>query len=549
MKNTSYPAIALLVSVFILIVSFALTSLGMRNYLEKQREFGKEILNEFNSYNALQYYLYVLSDYESRKAFFNALYEKFYFSLDQNYYLDIRKLNEGILSGFYSCNNFTTYYLIDNNLVIYPCIRPIPLQDFYKNLNLLFVNSIIYKFRPQEHLDSIKKYYGVNIEFLGKNAWIGEDVFSLSQGVNYSYFSDIYQRNLSLWVNYSVIPSIYMYNLLIAYEYYYKFYLPYIQFLRGLYSSYENPVFIYNSVDRFFETSNVKYYKKLGDYVLIFNKTEEKVLTNLQEVLNLYNVKEGKGEISLKIITEYPMFCWHFGQEASGRVGYRYKDGCLIPTLPPEVKHTHDYFIEECLLPDSNYTTMDDNLINLEISRLYFYNFKFFDHPITFLGLGNLEGFLGADITKLKEIEDKYKDYLWPSDGKLDGLVLVKIGEFYPLRCRIGYNVNSEDFDNQADCYYRKNELINDAPYRNYIEIWDDCGCIEPVTRVVRKKVCDENGECRPDCHEEQDCLRWELVWAIRSKNVSLTKDISSIGFMIYWPSSLLYELNNLRSS
>lgn len=532
MRNTSYPAIALLVSVFILITSFALLVVGYNNYLEEQRKVGKEILEEFTKYNVFQYYLYVLSDYEARKAFFNALYDVFTNSIRDDRYINISKLNEGIIGDPGKCENFTDYVIIGNTLVIYPCIEPIPLFNFQNNLNKSFIESIINSFKPEEHLNSIIDFYGVNIVQSKKDYFIGNDYFNLYQEVDYTYVSETYNRRLSIGVNYSLIPSIFIYNLLLAKEYEF-FYDEYIKFLKKVYGGYNHPIYNYGSVDKFFENFKITYSKRVDSYVLIFNKSSNKFLREIENFLRIYLLDKAKDEslltLHFKTILEYPMFCWHFGQREfsirySDNIYYEDKNGCEIAAF--NTPKRYKYVVEECLLPDSSYRDGRFDEMDKVYVRLTFHNFSFKEPEIFKLPPTQpYKTYLGGSP---EDVESKYSDYLWPVGGKYNVLTLVKIGEFKPITCVLGEKVYNETFTNEDDCM-KKYDLL--AKSRNpYIEIRKVCECTKKRTEC--ETFCGGEG-CVTICWEV--CEEYLLEWAERLRNVS--KDFTpELSLAIYYP-------------
>jgi len=563
-RNTSYPAIALLVSVFILITAFALLVAGHNNYLEKQREVGKEIIEEFSKYNILQYYLYVLSDYEVRKAFFNAVYDVFANSTDKNGYLDISKLNKGILGWSDDCKNLTNYTIKDNVLVIYPCIKPIPLFDFQNKLNKTFTGSIINNFKPEEHLGNISSFYGVYIKQYKKDYFIGYDYFNLYQEVNYSYTSETYSRWLNIGVNYSVIPSIIIYNQLLA-KTYMDYYSKYIKLLKNLYGSY-----IYKGVNDTFDILKIGYSKNIDGYTLLFGKnpgeTDEIDLTEFENFLRIYILDREMNKKSFKVMQEFPIFCQIFGQYelSSGNVSYIEKNGCKIATLV-NVPHTYTYFIEECLLSSSyrEFTLLEDIISSIvdpnteikyiEYANLTFYNISFITDVFSLIFqpslVSGLPTYLDIDGKSPLDVKISYGNDLWPTNGYYNGLTLVKIGEFVPIRCTVGEKVYTKTFDNEAECSNEYNNLYNNIgrgrdPFK---EIRKACEC-NRWEKICRKKDCDEEGNCIIIC--EDICVEYLLEWIERVKSISVATDMNNISLAIYWPYNQMESLlNHLKSS
>jgi len=525
-KNTSYPAIALLVSVFILITAFAWLIAGHNNYIEEQREVGKEIIEEFLKYNVLQYYLYVLSDYEARKAFFNAVYDVFANSIGENGYLNISELNEGILGWSDGCENLTNYTIIDNFLVVYPCIRPIPLSDFQNELNETFIESIVNNFKPEENLENITSYYGVDISQTGKGYFIGDNYFNLYQEVNYSYISNTYNRQLEIGVNYSIIPSIVIYNQLVSGQYW-QYYYNYIKLLKGFFGQSGNPVLTYGGVDNAFNELGIEYSRSIGNYTLLFNGSSGKTyLTEFENFLRIYMLNREANVSYFEAIQEFPMPCWSFGQYefSSGNVSYVDKDGCRIATLN-NVPHEYNYFIEECLFNTSYYTDGDIGEMNSTYAELIFYNFSFTEPEI--ITIPGMQTYFGIDEGGPKNIEETYSDYLWPAGGKYNVLTLVKIGDFVPIRCVLGESTFDKYFSNEIECFEAYKMLLEmiRAESGDYIEITKPCVCTD------------------------EKCTEYVLEWIIRIRNVSEATDISNLSLAIYWPYYQMEDLKSLISS
>ena len=553
MRSTSYPAIALLVSVLILVVAFGLVIAGSNNYLEKKREVGKELLEEFTHYNILQYYLYVLSDYEVRKGFFNVLYRDFLSSLDSEGYLNIKNLNEEVLKNPPDgCTGFVKYVLTRDSikgyptLAIYPCLLHLPFEDFKDSFKEDFVNSIFKNFRLKDDLKSINDFYHTDITLLEKAYGIGENYFFLTQKVKYFFKSKHYERSLTLKVDYSEIPNIVLYNSILAYEYEDRYYRPYIDFLKKVFGEYENPIYTYGSVENFFKELGIEYSEKVGDYTLLFGKQKDAYLNDLQTLFDTYVLKSDNinRRQYLKVKLSYPLFCANFGKRALSykRDAISYKDlyGCKIPTLTDKIPRKHEYFIEECLLPNSAYETEPDSKMDEEIARLYFYNFTFYKDP-EIIETDKIEKFLGIKDKSIEEIKKEYGNYLWPTDGKFNDLVLVSIGELYPVRCRLGYDIHKEYFDILRECWDKYSELANS---RNpYLEIWKACECSK------LNEICYE--ECisagRKDCIQEC-CMEWLLEWAYRIRSISRTSDMRPVQIAIYWPYQDLDTLKYLLS-
>jgi len=555
MRNTSYPAIALLVSVFILITVFAFMVVGYNNYLQEQREASKEIIEEFAKYNVFQYYLYVLSDYEARKAFFNAVYNVFVNSIDSSRYLDISKLNKGILGFSDSCKNFTDYkidYLtIEGStivkypiLIIYPCIKQIPLFDFQNNLNKNFIDSIINNFRPEEHLNNITSFYGVDIKQSKKDYFIGYDYFNLYQEINYSYTAKTYSRRLNIGVNYSLIPSIFIYNQLLAKEYQ-NFYDDYIRFLKSFYGSYQHPLYVYKSVDWLFENVKITYSKRIEDYVLLFSNPSERNLKEFENFLSIYLLNgEEKEKKSFKVMYEFPIFCWHFGQEAyeyyPESISYVDKNGCKIAKLSNRVNHSYDYFIEECLLSPMYYRDGKLEEIDMKYAELIFYNFSFYDFSSNQMMTSMIYMIYGTSAYAA------YGDYLWSVGEKHNILVPTIIGKFIPVRCVIGEKVYNKTFTNEDECwkfYKLFLRLIEDEKIL-YIDIRKVCNCTK--WDVIQRKVCNinENGEYICDTVYDTVCREYLFEWIERIRNVSEAMDKSKLFLAIYYP---YYEIENLK--
>jgi len=500
MNGKSYPAIALLVSVFIMISFFALYYVGYNNYLEKQREYGKDIMLEFLNYNVLQYYLYVLSDYEVRKSFFSAIYDLYDSSIN-NGYLDVNKLNDKIISNGYLCKDFVDYYAIGDVLVIYPCISPMPISNFSDYLKKDFVSYLAKNFNPEKNIKNISDFYGVDIKLLDKGLYIDNGNFSLYQVVNYSYTSDFYTRRLNLVVNYTLIPYVFVYNQLLAEEYK-DYYLNYINFLKNLYKNPSNLISSYGSLYNLL-TSIITTSKIVNNYVILI-RNEEKSLNKLRNFFSIYLIdKDRIGDI--KVIEGLPILCEQFGryEMSSGDISYEEIKGCNITVLSNNYKHKYKYGIEECLLPTDYYRNGDLNEINNIYAEINFYVLNLTEPNL--ISLSGILTFIGTNNNTPDDVNKNYTEHLWTVNGKYNPLSLYEIGKFYLAKCVLGEVHNELKFTDKQDC--------------------------EEVASIVRRSTF---ADIIKDCTYESN--QYVLEWIERIRNITVYPNDIKMRLAIYWP-------------
>jgi len=500
MRGKSYPAIALLVSVFIMISFFALYYVGYNNYLEKQREYGKDIMSEFLNYNVLQYYLYVLSDYEVRKSFFSSIYDLYINSID-NGYMNVTKLNEKIIKNKPSCEGFVDYYVIGDTLVIYPCIPPIPISNFSDYLNRDFVLNLIKNFNPEKNIKNISNFYGVDIKLFDKGLYVDNSNFSLYQIVNYSYTSDSYTRRLNLVVNYTLIPYVFIYNQLLAEEYKY-YYSSYLKFLKDLYKNSVNLISSYGGLYNLL-ISTVTTSKTINNYV-IFIKNEEKSLDKLRNFFSIYLIDRDKIS-DIKVMEGLPILCEQFGryEMSSGDISYEEIKGCNITVLSNNYKHKYKYGIEECLLFTEYYRDGNLSEINNIYAEINFYGLNLTEPKI--MSLSGIPTFIGTNDNTPEDINKNYTEYLWTVNGRYNPLSLYEVGEFYLARCVLG------------EAHYKM----------SFTDVYD---CVE-ASKIVRASTF---AEIIKDCVYESN--QYVLEWIERIRNITIYPNNIKMRLAIYWP-------------
>lgn len=572
MKLTSYPSIALLISIFILVITFGLLFYGVGNYLERNRVTGLELISDLKNYNILQYYLYVLSDYEVRNSFFNVLSDIYNNSINFGV-IEIQSINRKIWNeSIYNnleydkwCNYVvgvyrTTDWIYGRNLlVIYPCINPIPFYNFSTNLNKNFLENIFnnFNFSIFESFKSFKDHYNFSLAKIENTSfYLNEEDFLVSQKINYLNKKDEFFREILIEVNYSLIPYAVLYNELL-YKVYEGYVNLYIDFLKRFYRDRDRLSILNNIIPKKISDYNfeIVYSYKTSLYLPYFSF--------INDIFNFYAINRDKFNIYLDLY--YPFFCSQLDYVFSSVLYFKYPketiNTCEITKIPPQEVIVYDYTIQECLLDDL-VIEVNPLEINEIISEIIFYNFTFYDN-LVYVDPKNLEVVRGIydkfpipnEIFKNPEFDDNknnilkknienyiykgknYKDRLWTVDERQSFLIAVAIGEFYPVRCTIGYKYYSYLYDDPINCIEILKILRSDI----YVKIITSCSAICTKWDIT---CTTSNGSliCRPVCIEEKYLLEYKR----RAKSIYIDNNIENLSLALYYPIDKLSHLKYL---
>lgn len=485
-KSTSYPAIALLVSLIILISGFAVAMFGVNTYLEEKREYGLELLEDFKNYNYFQFYTYVLSDYEVRKIFFETLYKEILNNsivngvlnptIYNNLLLNKSKINEYIpnCEKIFELvvDNFTDIFGNKSTIFLYfPCFEIFPVINFKSRLSKSFIDNLILNYLNndvfEKHAEAIYNYTKLTINIEQKNFNVEEDDILFYQNLRYFYKGkkEKFTRSFNISISYSLIPNIFLYIKLFSEDY--KSILEDV--LRRITESE-----IYN-ISKFKNYIDGSFKLSFGNETfLILYKNRSKEAEMLNFIRNLYNLSQVVPEIYFKYQEIY--LCEQIEAYSNSVYPLSYENihGCIISKTPDKLRMnlTNQYLIETCLYDDYYYLS---DYVDGSWAEICFY--KFYKYEPMFSMLGNLSRFpeafippfygsvshvfVEASITKEHYMNKSEEHYLWTIE-EIPIYVMIPIGDYMPTKCVLGYQYVEGPYiyDNKTECENKRNELI-----------------------------------------------------------------------------------------
>lgn len=494
-RSTSYPAIALLISLIIIMSGFCLTMFGINNFLEERRKYGIEVLTDFRNYNLFQFYTYVLSDYEVRRIFFKTVYEEILNKSITNGILNATLYNKNMLENpkipqyVNRCDNIFEV-IADKSItglttiIYFPCFELMPIEDFLTSFNKSFVEKLRQSYLENDifrkHASVISNNFNFSIEIFGEEFHIDNSDIFFKQNLKYFYKGEKFTRKFTLEMNYSIIPDIVLYNKIFAREY--------LDFLEDLKKNLlENSQRVYNISQFLSYIDGATVINDGSRDIIVFYKNKNKTFNRLRIVGQIYNVSDVfKSSVYQKYQEIY--LCEQITANASSVYILDYDDvyGCKIPKIPDPLKRgNYKYLIETCLY-DQYYSIGE---VDKVLAEICFYNFtntilysvdSLNKYPTEMANpfYGNLD-----DVSmKLSNIKNKYSEfYLW-SVNELPAYVFKAIGTYKPMKCVLGYKYVEGPYiySNLSDCKKKKDELIDKYGKNEDLSIFvSDCEPIE----------------------------------------------------------------------
>ncbi|MEM4588030.1 MAG: hypothetical protein QXW13_00715 [Nanopusillaceae archaeon] len=482
-KSTSYPAIALLVSLIILISGFAVAMFGVNTYLEEKREYGLELLEDFKNYNYFQFYTYVLSDYEVRKIFFETLYKEILNNsivngvlnptIYNNLLLNKSKINEYIpnCEKIFELvvDNFTNIF--GNTIFLYfPCFEIFPIINFTSELNKSFIDKLILNYLNndvfEKHAEAIYNYTKLTINIEQKNFNVEEDDILFYQNLRYFYKGkkEKFTRSFNISISYSLIPNIFLYIKLFSEDY--KSILEDV--LRRIAGSE-----IYN-ISKFKNYIDGSFRLSFGNETfLILYKNHSKEAKMLNFVRNLYNLSQVVPEIYFKYQEIYLCEQIEAYSNSTYQLSYENIHGCNISKTPDKLRMnlTNQYLIETCLYDDYYYLS---DYVDESWAEICFYKFYKDELMSGNLNLNRFpEAFIppfygsilsvsvwatGIEMYYMKKSEGHY---LWAIE-EIPVYKVIPIGKYVPTKCVLGYRYvdGPHIYYNKTECENKRSELI-----------------------------------------------------------------------------------------
>ncbi|MEM4757546.1 MAG: hypothetical protein QW184_00140, partial [Nanopusillaceae archaeon] len=437
-KSTSYPAIALLISLIILISGFAISIFGVNIYLEEKREYGLDLLKDFMNYNYFQFYTYVLSDYEVRRIFFETLYREILSisilngTLNPWIYNKLLLNNSKINSYLPRCENIFEF-VVDNYtdaygnsytiFLYFPCFEFPPIINFHSEFNKNFVNKLESNYLNsnifERHAKAVYNYTNFTIDIKQKKFTIKNDDILFSQELEYFYKGkkEKFTRSFNLSVSYSLVPSIILYIKFFAEDYknILKNALEEIR-ERNIYNISKFKEYI----DGSFRISNEE-----KTFLVFYKNRSEK-----SEKLNLLRILYGLYNVSLPIYYKYQEIYLCDELETYSKsvypMDYEKIYECRVSKTPEKLRlnQNYNYLIETCLYDEYYYLS---DYLDESWAEICFYSKETTSETVHILNkfpkailspfYGNIS-YVNSMALLIKEHYEKESDsrYLWPTD-------------------------------------------------------------------------------------------------------------------------------------
>lgn len=484
-KTTSYPAIALLVSLIVVITGFSLSIFGINNFLEEKRKYGVELVEDFRNYNLFQFYSYVLSDYEVRRIFFKTLYEEILNKSITNGILNATLYNKYLLENprlqnyIGECDEIFKFvkYTIDqidpNNKIhiflYFPCFELPPIKDFHKSLNNTFINKLRTNYLNDNifemHALTISNYFNFTIRILKKEFEVKDSDILFIQHLGYYYKgkNEKITRFFELEIPYSIVPNILLY--LKAFLYDYKRFLDnLIKNLEEVNQKIYDISFLTNYVDGSFIINDE------DKDIIVFYKNVSKSFDNLLFLKDLYNLSHALTS-SIRQTYKEIYFCDQLNFYTFSRYPLQYEEiyGCKIPKTPDALRkdRNYEYLIHTCMY-DNYYKDGEPDII---LAELCFYNFTNFFAGLLFaypllnyvtLPTVIINPIYGRDVHIVDSIYSSFKEYYrWPLKENLAYKAMI-IGAYLPTRCVLGYKFVEGPYfhSNLSECLNNRTSLV-----------------------------------------------------------------------------------------